>query len=371
MKEAKPTRILQQPSPSARLKHEPPDTDLSSLDTTDAFIFGAATYPPTTDAVRHDIRSQEEEEEEGWRFLYDHPTNVTPAPTSGHGSSLTPCKDLYLHPPFLFPDGPQQYPDIDSLIDPALLGIRQPRPWDSHTYTHREDSNAATAATESQPLPEQASQARSGDRHRYHEIPMNINPAAAFLQLHDFARHKKHPGSSGSSSNASLSRSPLYQPTVTSIVKTETPTPSYISQPCHHEPSRSSLSVREEHNINYPPSHDQYKPSNTCTSTYPLPPNFHPTYPHTHTVHFPLCGHTVTNHIHLPHRRPRVKLCICPNIPTVLPKLSRTVDTNLTGREEIKMKITGAELQLELDPTRACDTCQENAKRKRRVRYPV
>ncbi|KAF3292843.1 hypothetical protein EYR41_006824 [Orbilia oligospora] len=98
----------------------------------------------------------------------------------------------------------------------------------------------------------------------------------------------------------------------------------------------------------------------------PPSPQTPPSYPHTHTIHYSLCTHTLPNQILLPkppttvntntnnhhhhHRRKTTLLCICPNIPNILPKISINPQTGIAS-------ITGAELTVEVNNTSVCNDC--------------
>ncbi|KAF3168021.1 hypothetical protein TWF788_010995 [Orbilia oligospora] len=106
----------------------------------------------------------------------------------------------------------------------------------------------------------------------------------------------------------------------------------------------------------------------TSYTELPLPPppspQIPPSYPHTHTIHYPLCTHTLPNQIFLPkppitvdtnhhhhhHHRKTTLLCICPNIPNILPKIFINPQTGIAS-------ITGAELAVEVNNTSVCNDC--------------
>ncbi|KAF3907443.1 hypothetical protein ABW21_db0207844 [Orbilia brochopaga] len=104
------------------------------------------------------------------------------------------------------------------------------------------------------------------------------------------------------------------------------------------------------------------------TSTYPIsnPP---PSYPHTHAVRFPRCGHISLKHVYRRFPRSRTKLCICPNIPAVLPKIffTNTNDGPTEKPQNYDMirtaRIVGAGMELEIDETGICDNCVRDGRK--------
>ncbi|KAJ6263673.1 hypothetical protein Dda_2242 [Drechslerella dactyloides] len=107
------------------------------------------------------------------------------------------------------------------------------------------------------------------------------------------------------------------------------------------------------------------------TSTYPIP-NPPPSYPHTHAVHFQSCGHISLTHVYRRLPRPRTKLCICPNIPDVLPKIyiTNTDESDLQENQnsDNSGRIIGAGMELEVDATGVCDDCVGAGRRTKRGR---
>ncbi|KAK6540182.1 hypothetical protein TWF694_009001 [Orbilia ellipsospora] len=279
------------------------ELDLSFLSTTDLFLYGSySATPNNTPNERYPSTP-----------LLDIPTFHPYLLSNIPDTSAPYIHDIQSHsnPSYPSPISRKTPPDWnldrypDNLIDPALLALDAPRIEDQRIcippwIQPEEASN-----------PNPPSKPRSKRRTNYNKIPLTINPA--YLQ----------PG---------LERGP---PPVAPVPNS----PSQI-------PSSTPISI----------------PIPRSRSSYPLPENFIPTYPHTHKIYYPLCSHTAPDKIHTPYLRPRLKLCICPNIPRIVP----TIVTFRNG----DAGMVNAEVELEVDYSRVCDDCEKlmrrSGRRKRR-----
>ncbi|EWC43421.1 hypothetical protein DRE_07607 [Drechslerella stenobrocha 248] len=176
-------------------------------------------------------------------------------------------------------------------------------------------------------VPASSSSSKCPRKNHYIRIPLTIAPR--FLR----------PALPSSSSTSSPSMKPYIPPL-------QTPPPRY-------EPNSSNPTTATA-----PPKH---------TSTHPIP-SPPPSYPHSHAVHFPKCGHTSSHHVYAPLQRPRARLCICPYIPAVLPKVALNDGDNdgVAVPSHSRMgRIVGAGLELQVDEESVCDACTERGRRRR------